>query len=378
MVARGLLDGRELWRRKIPKRPDCLPEPQRGICLAGNTVIYKLWGGVVLGVSAGTGEILWTFATGGDQTMDVALCGDRYHVLGRDGGYFVLDASTGRTLLKANLKSTLPGKLSKLRDFFPLLVSETHAWVGVGPGYLMAFDRHTGEYAWHRLPKGAGSFQGQTSFASANGRFYYSDCSARMYWLEEENPTDPVLKAQREGKGLVVRQRPAKAEAEPEAVPRLAFSIAKQNSMMPPETDVDGWRVWECRCQDARFFLAVYTEDDEPMSPGEGRIWALTVDDRERLLRVAEVTFAKKRRKARKRSKVQVPPGMLVMVLGAGRDEEGSDAGTWTHSKWTGDQGAPEFFVAWSEQEQRGAILEKDELFRDLLLDMFASLVVCP
>jgi len=38
---------------------------------------------------------------------------------------------------------------------------------------------------------------------SVNGRLYYTDMSFRLYCLEEKEPTDPILKAQRGKAGYV-------------------------------------------------------------------------------------------------------------------------------------------------------------------------------
>ena len=70
----------------------------------------------------------------------------------------------------------------------------------------------------------------------------------------------------------------------------------------------------------------------------------------------------------RKRGTRLKPPTRLdVTVLG----EEGG----WTKTKWTGTEGAPEFYLNWSLNEKRGMIAEKDEVYRKDLIALFASLV---
>jgi len=51
------------------------------------------------------------------------------------------------------------------------------------------------------------------------------------------------------------------------------------------------------------------------------------------------------------------------------------EEGGWTKTKWTGEDGSPEFYVNWSLKEKRGVIVEKGEAYRKDLLAMFASLV---
>lgn len=199
ILALGLSDGQPIWRQRAPNGSGARAYVRGRACVSGDTVIFRVGGGGDVGVvalAASTGDVVWTFDLH-DVVQDGAFYGPFYHVVGWSGRYGLLEVSTGRQILISSLSSTLPSTLATLRDFFPLLLSETHAWVGAGSGYLLAFNRETGEYAWHRLPKRAGAFQRQTHFTSVNGRLYYADMSARMYWLEEEHPTDPVLRAQR-------------------------------------------------------------------------------------------------------------------------------------------------------------------------------------
>jgi outer membrane protein assembly factor BamB len=76
-----------------------------------------------------------------------------------------------------------------------MVVSETNTYIGTLDGYIIAFERDTGRYAWHHRPRsgtGMGSY-----LMTVNGRLYYTDMTFRLYCLEEEEPTDPVLRAQR-------------------------------------------------------------------------------------------------------------------------------------------------------------------------------------
>lgn len=378
VVARGLTDGRELWSQALPTLLCSRPTPTRGLCVLGDLVVALLEGEGVVGLSARTGSIVWQYEHG-ERITDGALYGDRYYVLGAYGQFAVLDVGSGKALGRTDLRRSLPGKLAKVKgDFFPLLVSETHAWIGLGPGYVIAFDKQSSEYAWHRWPKGAGSFQGQTYFASANGRLYYADMSCRLYWLEEENPTDPVLKAQRASLGTDPQATPSKrkARAAEERRSEDAFVIQRIASGKPPGAESGGWDVFECRGEDARFSVAVLSEDRETMASGEGRLWVAASEDRDLLVKAAVKAFGN--RKGKSSQVIQGLEQMDVTFLGTAMNEEGDDAGTWTHSKWSGPEGVPEFFVGWSEVEKRGVIREKDAFWRNDLLVLLGSLPVHP
>jgi len=130
------------------------------------------------------------------RTDDGYLYDGRYYVNSGLGTYHVLDPLTGRELLSADLRATLPKKLDGLVPHGSMLISDTHAYIGTIEGYIVAFERETGAYSWHHRPRGG---TGMGSYLmSANGRLYYTDMSFRLYCLEEENPTDPVLMLQKE------------------------------------------------------------------------------------------------------------------------------------------------------------------------------------
>lgn len=168
------------------------------LVLHAEVVIVEVLKHYVVALSLKDGRRVWTWRVPEGTVWQGYLYGDQYHVLGGLGSYYVLDPVTGEQLFEANLRKTLPKKLSQDTPQAPLLMSETHIWTGALGPHVFAFDRKTGEYAWHYSPKGGGStmFNG-AYFMSVNGRLYYGDMAFRMYCLEEENPTDPVLTEQR-------------------------------------------------------------------------------------------------------------------------------------------------------------------------------------
>jgi len=196
--------GRELWRHSVADltwqdvqavRPG---HPQGALVICGDTVIVEVVKHYIVALSLQDGRRLWTWHLPETAIWQGYLYGDRYYVIGGFGSYHVLDPSTGRLIFETDLRKTLPKSLRDVNPHAPLLISETHAFTGsLGP-HVLAFDRETGQYAWSHAPEGAGStaFSG-AYFMSVNGRFYYADMSFRMYCLEEETPTDPVLTEQR-------------------------------------------------------------------------------------------------------------------------------------------------------------------------------------
>lgn len=203
--ALSILDGQEVWRHAVtdlvwhdPTFGDRHGEPEGIFTFCDDLVIVRVQHGHVVALSARDGSRVWAWSHGRARTDDGYLYNGRYYVNSGLGTYHVLDPRTGKVLLTANLRATLPSKLQGLSPHGPMLVSETHTFIGTIEGYIVAFERDTGRYVWHHRPKGG---TGMGSYLmSANGRLYYTDMSFRLYCLEEREPTDPVLKAQR-GKG---------------------------------------------------------------------------------------------------------------------------------------------------------------------------------
>lgn len=204
VIALSLREGREVWATDVSDLAwadvgNSRPGRVQGVLVIyRDLVIVEVMKHYIVGLSLRDGRRMWTWHLPNMAVWQGYLYNDRYHVIGGFGSYHVLDAATGKLLFETDLRRTLPKGLSKEHPHAPLLVSETHIWTGsLGP-HLLAFDRETGEYAWHYSPKGGGSTAfGGAYFMSVNGRLYYGDMAFRMYCLEEENPTDPELKRQR-------------------------------------------------------------------------------------------------------------------------------------------------------------------------------------
>lgn len=182
--ALGLKTGRELWRRTLPKVQGLTNQVQRMAIAYGDTVVF-MTGCSIVAVSAENGRSVWKRSIA-DAIVDGCLYGDRYYALTATGQFFAISAKSGRVLFETSLKKHLPPKFKMIDSFFPMLVSETHTFIGCNYGYVLCFERDTGKYVWSHRPKGWGSFHSQTYFMSANGRFYYADMSGRLYCLQEE------------------------------------------------------------------------------------------------------------------------------------------------------------------------------------------------
>jgi outer membrane protein assembly factor BamB len=141
----------------------------------------------VVCVSMDTGERRWAWrAEGAPYIREGFLYGAWYYVLLEAGGLRVLSPATGRLEQSFDLSARLAQHIPSARVTSPLLVSETHIWTGSWQGYVVAFDRRTGDVDWYYRPDDALSteFTG-SAFVVANGRLYYGDNTYQHYCLKE-------------------------------------------------------------------------------------------------------------------------------------------------------------------------------------------------
>lgn len=197
-----LANGRERWRTELtirdPSTGEITGEIQGAIVVRDDRALLEVWPWGACALSLESGAVLWRWV--GHVPVQAYLYDDRYYILGQAGQFFVLDPDTGKVLQRSRLGEQLPPKARKEVGTIcdPMLVSESHLWVGSETGHVVAFERDGLGYAWHGRPKKAASthFQG-SAFISVNGRLYYGDQTFGIHCLEEVNPTDPQLAAWR-------------------------------------------------------------------------------------------------------------------------------------------------------------------------------------
>lgn len=165
-------------------------------------VILEVWNGHLVGLSAKDGRRRWILECG---AVTGYLYGDRYYRLSARG-YQMVDPRTGKVLLERRLSVPAALKRDGVMPTMPLLVSETHAFAGSDAGYVIAFERDTGEYAWSFRPRGG---QGIATFHAEDGRLYYRDISLTVYCLAQEKGDA----AGKKPSGKAGRGTPARASA---------------------------------------------------------------------------------------------------------------------------------------------------------------------
>ena len=85
--------------------------------------------------------------------------------------------------LQRELRPSLPGVTIRP----PLLVTEDHYWVGSREGYLLAFERKTGQLSWAFRPEGGGNTAVYLNGITASDDWlFYCDDSNRIYCLSSE------------------------------------------------------------------------------------------------------------------------------------------------------------------------------------------------
>lgn len=251
-------------------------------------------------------------------------------------------------------------------------VTDTHIFIGDALGTLWAFDVNTGEPVWRHRPKGIkglGGYLGTAIPVIVENRLY----------IPVAGSPDHVLCYEQAGTGGVHTDSGIAVAGEDGQLRFEVLEVLKQQSMTtraPYHASGGEWTALRCRCGEANFFVAARGEGKGALSWGEGRIWVPAAADGDGLLRAVRQAFEGRRTRPKRAQGVQPPTSLGVAFLGTGVDEAGTGEGGWTHSKWSGEQGWPEFYVRWSEQEKAGVIAEKDEAYRKGVVELFASLVV--
>jgi outer membrane protein assembly factor BamB len=186
-------DGTEIWRHEVSDlrwQNQGESNPPGTVVgkgsIHGSAVLVRVTHDYVIACSVDTGERVWTWRTDFAQAASGGagcLYGDRYYLTGANGTYHIIDAASGKTELESQLYKSLPKKLHKAWGWLPLLISETHLFVGSHEGHLLSFERDSGQYAWSYYPRGGGGVI--RHFVSHDRRFYYADACFRLYCLEE-------------------------------------------------------------------------------------------------------------------------------------------------------------------------------------------------
>ena len=182
--------GRILWEHSVADLPLRMPgeEDRPGATggmgrIHGSIVIVTAAKDFVLGLSVENGERLWTWTSDLSRAVSAGagyLYGARYYQTGANGSYHIIDANTGVTVFETLLKQGLPKKQHTAWGWSPILISETHVFVGSRDGHILAFARNSGEYVWSILPKRSSSV---TDFSSVNERLYCGDLGGRLRCL---------------------------------------------------------------------------------------------------------------------------------------------------------------------------------------------------
>jgi hypothetical protein len=318
----------------------------------------------VAALRAEDGRLAWRSEANGAKTVygtRVLMSGMSLAAPGQPSEIVVLDVLSGREVWRRAYPEVLKkSRANRLTGY--LAVSESHIFAGDGAGGVWAFDARSGDPVWYHRAKGSDAFSPWTLPVVAGGRLYLTTAGDR-----------PQILCYGEGRG----RAPEESVTEPEEA-RLGFAIERAYTRQritrsKPYFEKGGsWTILRCVLDEGgTFFLAV----DEYSA--EGRLWVDGVEAGERVLKAIRKAFPVRGAKAPSRGTRTAGPVTLdVVLLGSGVEESGQGKGTWTISKWTGEDGVPEFFVNWSLAEKRGSMVEKDEGYRKDLTRLAARLLV--
>jgi outer membrane protein assembly factor BamB len=362
----ALENGHELWSAPIRQVGDPAREGHWKPGISHDLVVINTDKGTAA-FRANDGHLAWYTPIRGAR----CLYGDRVFIRrassnspGQPSEIVVLDVRDGRVLWRRDYPEVL-GKARDNRLTGYLAVTETHIFAGDDNGTVWAFDVRHGEPVWHHHPKGSEAFPPWALPVIAGGRLYITSAGDHPYLFCYEQAERADAEAE--------------TDSSAEADTRVAFTLEgvhtrqKLTRSTPYFAGGGGWTVLECGLgTQGRFFLAF----SGTAPSGDGYVWVSRAADGEALLKLMRKTFSVRGfGRVPPASRVRPPRRLDVTVLGTGLEEAGSGRGSWTASKWMGEDGVPEFYVNWSVAEKRGWIAEKDDAYRNSLLTLFASLV---
>lgn len=180
--------GKERWRRSVADTGatgGSVDEARRLVIHAGTLIVATQLDRLVA-FSLASGRRRWVYVGGIHPGQLVDGC---YQVEAGE-----LDPKTGFLTPRPPLQ--WPETLQERGVFGQgdWAISKTHIFSGTNDGYLIAWERRTGDYVWHTKPKGAFSAaQGGTPLLIHNGRLYYGDNNCSVYCLEGVTPAGLAL-----------------------------------------------------------------------------------------------------------------------------------------------------------------------------------------
>ena len=215
-------DGEERWRASVRdlKPPTEIEETVHGevrgaMHVFEDSIIVNVSGAFLVSLSLKDGKRRWVREMSVVETV-------------LEGGHIVevpntvFSAKTGRLISDRweGWPEELKAKGIWITRGFTL--SETHGFSCTNNGDIVSWERKSGRVVWRYRPPGAcGGFD--VKLKITDGRLYWADSSNRLYCLEEVEPTDPVLKSDREA---------LRAAGTPFKFPRVPFELKEPRGPM--------------------------------------------------------------------------------------------------------------------------------------------------
>jgi outer membrane protein assembly factor BamB len=130
--------GKRLWSRAIgPSETSPL--------VANGTVYVGDWAGKVYAFTAASGNLRWSYTTGGKIKGGAALDGNRVFVGSYDGHVYALDARTGKRIWRASAQA----RLGPTGTFYATpAVAYDRVYIGSTDRKIYSFGEHTGRLRW--------------------------------------------------------------------------------------------------------------------------------------------------------------------------------------------------------------------------------------
>lgn len=367
-----LLTGQDRWRFPVHEvdSPAGLGKWRPQVSASGRLLFRTdTW---LVCLNAATGKLLWKLEEGYGQTVQ----GERVYLAHRSR-ILVLDLRNGVVLLDRDVGKDLKRRNRSIRLTGRPAVSETHIFALDEPGTIWAFDRETGEPVWDLTPEGTTGFIGNEQPVIDNGRLYVATFSTNpkhpqsLYCFEQADD-----ESQAAGRARVAVPAPG-GEAQQTSGP-LLFEVLEtlERRMLakraPYHKPGGPWTFYRCRLANGggEFLFGEKGRRKTPLGTfGQAILAAASTKDADALLKAFRKALGKRKPAGEgpaRRVKTPTVANSFSLVA-----EDVPEL-----RKLTSLDGSTELLIAWDPDKRRGAFLEKDESYRNAVLELIAGLAV--
>ncbi len=368
VVALSMRDGAELWRTAVTDRWGAPDNDKWRPQVVDGRLVFRTASEVVC-IETSSGSVGWTRHGGRAHTVDR----DKVYLTG-DSDLIVLGLRDGAVLLERDLRRDLEPASNPSELMGVPAVSDSHLFSVGRSGRLWAFAKESGTPEWWTIPPDSTGFLGVTRPVVAGGCLYVASFSMdpkRLQYLycfqssegsERDKGTSPAVSAKSQDGGW--------GELGFEVLEVLGRRTLTERA--PYHRPGRAWTFYRCRMStgEAEFLFGEKAGRKTALGTvGQSVLVAASARDADALLGTFRRALGR-RKPAGERPARRIKAPTLVGSFSLATEDVPE------LRKLTSLDGSAELLIAWDPEKRRGAFLEKDEVYRDAVVQLIADLAV--